>query len=127
MRAHNFLRIIGEENERVAISGALVAELLRDFVVHVCHGNGWIQNNLESQPSQVALINSTQRALEHRNVCSGQLCGDFAQSIRLNRRKHFRIKLGHLTLLQACYNPTFAAKEDRSPTLSELRPKTWAV
>ena len=99
--AHNFLRIVGEEYERVAISGTLVAELLRNFVVHICHGNSRIQNNLEAQPSQIALINGTQRALEHRNVCSSQPCGNFAQFIRLNRRKHFRIKLRRLAFAQA--------------------------
>ena len=99
--AHDFLLIVGEEYERVAISGALVAELLRNFVVHICHGNSRIQNNLEAQPSQIALINGTQRALEHRNVCSSQPCGNFTQFIRLNRRKHFRIKLRRLAFVQA--------------------------
>ena len=85
-RGHDLLGVVAEEHERLAIGGTLLAVLLRDLIVHVALGGSCIVDDLEAEPSQIALIHGAQSALKRRNVGFGQRGGDGLQRLGTDMR-----------------------------------------
>ncbi len=111
----------------------LLAVLLRDLIVHVALGGSCIVDDLEAEPSEVALIHGAQSALERRNVgfgqrggnglhVSGPICGSPAVASSRERREilhgQHRSASGLQVVNDGCYS--FALHCFLEQTISNL-------
>ena len=98
-RGHDFLRVVAEEDKRLAVGGTLVAVLLGDLVVGVLLRLGGVVDHLEAEPRQIALVDGADGALERGDVGLGQALRDDVEIIGGNvvvPRKRLSGKAGEI-------------------------------
>ena len=81
-RCHDLLRVVAEEDKRIAIGRTHLTVLLGHLIIHVRHGRSAVVHHLEAKPSQLAFVDGAKRAFERGDIGCRQTCGDVGQSCR---------------------------------------------